>query len=258
MATHFFEQQDQARSKTSWLVVMFLVAVVGMVASTMAATAAALHFYGQSQLKSQPEFRPLEMQWQLPVLVGIGTLAVIVLGSLFKTASLRHGGGGGVAENLGGTRLYPNTTDLDEQRVLNVVEEMAIASGTPVPPVYRLAEEGSINAFAAGYSPSDAVIGVTDGAVHSLSRDQLQGVVAHEFSHILNGDMRLGIRLIGILHGILLLGLIGQTVLRIGFYSGHAAGRSRSRKGDKSGGGLVLVVLAVSVTLIVIGALGGL
>src|SRR5690606_5389400 len=99
-----------------------------------------------------------------------------------------------------------DTRDRAERRLLNVVEEMAIASGVPVPHVYLL-EESGINAFAAGYAPGDAVLGVTRGAVNQLSREELQGVIAHEFSHVLNGDMRLSIRLIGILHGILLLGL---------------------------------------------------
>jgi Zn-dependent protease with chaperone function len=124
---------------------------------------------------------------------------------------------------------------------MNVVEEMAIASGTPVPPVYVL-EEAGINAFAAGYSPSDAVIGVTRGAIETLNREQLQGVIAHEFSHILHGDMRINIRLIGILHGIMVLGIIGYYLMR-GSYV-----RSRS----KDSGGVVMIGLG----LLVIGYVG--
>ena len=131
--------------------------------------------------------------------------------------------------------------DFKTQRLLNVVEEMAIASGTPVPPVYLLDEDG-INAFAAGYKPGDAIIGVTRGAIEKLSREQLQGVIAHEFSHVLNGDMRLNIRLIGLLHGILLIGMIGYYILR---------SSSHSRRSKDSGGAAVL-----GLGLVVIGYAG--
>ena len=138
--------------------------------------------------------------------MAVGTAALISGGSLYKIASL-SGGGHTVAELMGGRLLHPQTTDPDERRILNVVEEMAIAAGTPVPPVYLLENEDGINAFAAGHSPNDAVVAVTRGCVRTLSRDELQGVVAHEFSHILNGDMRLNLRLMGVLFGILLIGL---------------------------------------------------
>ena len=136
---------------------------------------------------------------------------LIACGTLFKIAELA------VAVWLspsvsGGKRVFPNTTDPVERRLLNVVEEMALASGVPVPAVFFLAEEQGLNAFAAGYSPSDAVIGVTGGCAQQLNREQLQGVIAHEFSHILNGDMRLNLRLIGVLHGILLMGLVGRQL----------------------------------------------
>ncbi len=143
----------------------------------------------------------------------MGTAALISGGSLYKIASLA-GGGHTVAELLGGRLLQPQTADPDERRILNVVEEMAIAAGTPVPPVYLLENEDGINAFAAGRSPNDAVVAVTRGCVRTLSRDELQGVIAHEFSHILNGDMRLNLRLMGVLFGILLIGLTGYILLR--------------------------------------------
>ena len=149
--------------------------------------------------QSQPQLSSELMA--VPLLAGAAALVLILGGSLFKVAAL-SGGGTTVAEAVGGTRIHTNTSDPVEKRVLNVVEEMAIASGVPVPPVYLLAEEKGINAFAAGYSPSDAVVAVTRGTAEQLTREQLQGVVAHEFSHILNGDMRLNIRLIGVLHGI--------------------------------------------------------
>jgi Zn-dependent protease with chaperone function len=136
---------------------------------------------------------------------------VIGLGSLYRMAAARWRRAGGAAD--GWRAGAEDTTDLNLRRLRNVVEEIAIASGVPVPKVYVLEHESAINAFAAGYAPADAVIAVTRGALERLNRDELQGVIAHEFSHILNGDMRLNIRLIGVLFGILMLGLIGRKVL---------------------------------------------
>jgi Zn-dependent protease with chaperone function len=208
MATDFFERQSTARRNTKWLVAMFVLAVIGIVGTTFAVTALALGTWAGGDA-------PIA----LPTMAAGGALVVIVLGSLYKTVQLR-GGGTVLAERLGGRRVYPNTTAQTERRLLNVVEEMALASGVPVPPVFLLNEEQGINAFAAGHSPSDAVIGVTRGCAAELSREQLQGVIAHEFSHILNGDMRINLRLIGVLHGILLIGLVGREVLRIAGLSG--------------------------------------
>jgi Zn-dependent protease with chaperone function len=228
----FFDHQDRARRNTGRLVVLFVLAVLGILASTYLVVAAVL-----TGASGSPEAM---MQPPLLAGIGLGVLAVVGGGSLFKLAQLAAGGQV-VALHLGGRLLSGDTRDPVEQRVLNVVEEMAIASGTPVPPVYLLDNEPNINAFAAGYSPGDAVIGITRGCAEKLNRDQLQGVVAHEFSHILNGDMRLNIRLIGILHGILLVGIVGYYLLRSGAY-GH---RSSSRKGGNPlplmGLGLMLV-----------------
>lgn len=209
----------------------------------------------QTQLKgnnisiaSHPE------QVMVPVISGVVALLIIVGGTLFKVSQLRGGGGTSVAESLGGKRIYPNSSDNVERRVLNVVEEMALASGTPVPPVFMLEEPG-INAFAAGYSPSDAVLGITRGCAEQLTRDELQGVVAHEFSHVLNGDMRMSIKLIGILHGILLIGLTGQLIFRIFLYSG--GGRRRSNNSNNNNGGqIVLVIIAVGIALLILGFVG--
>lgn len=262
MATDFFERQSRARANTTRLIVLFVIAVVAIVTAATGVTVAALLWSGDYQLggtasgwgddsiagSSEP------FPWEIPLGVGVLTLAVIIGGSFFKIVMLRHGGGGSVAEGLGGNRLYPNATDPDHRRLLNVVEEMAIASGTPVPPVFLLDGEEGINAFAAGYSPGDAVVGVTRGCVQSLTRDQLQGVVAHEFSHILNGDMRLSIRLIGVLHGILLLGMLGQILFRMVAYSG--GGSHRRSSSDKKGGSGALALLLVAVVLIVLGSIG--
>ena len=171
--------------------------------------------------------------------VTVGVLAVIFIGSAYKTNELA-GGGSSVATLMGGRLVNPNTTDLNERKLLNVVEEMAIASGVPVPQVYVLEEEHGINAFAAGHTTSDAAIGVTRGCIQMLSRDQLQGVIGHEFSHILNGDMRLNLRLIGIIFGLLCIATIGRVLL---------SARSRSSRDNNA---LPLIGLA----LVLLGAIG--
>ena len=140
---------------------------------------------------------------------------MVALGSLYKIAEL-SAGGETVALMMGGRAVDPQTTDLAERRLLNVVEEMALASGIPVPPVFVLENEPAINAFAAGHQPGDAVVAVSAGALQYLSREELQGVMGHEFSHILNGDMRLNLRLIGVVNGILVLAILGYYILRFG------------------------------------------
>ena len=143
---------------------------------------------------------------------------------------------------LGGQVIDPQTTSLNERRLLNVVEEMALAAGIHVPPVYVLENEAGINAFAAGRNPNDAVVAVSCGCLDYLTREELQGVIAHEFSHILNGDMRLNLRLIGIVHGILVLSIIGYYLIRTGGYSSW----SSDRDGKRSGSGYMLIGVALS------------
>lgn len=231
----FFAHQEEARRRTKWLVFYFAAAVVCIIAAVHTGLCA---LTGQ-QLDN----------WDVLWITAAGVLAVVATGSLAKIAELAKGGRA-VAEMLGGVPLSPTTRDPSERRLLNVVEEMAIASGMAVPEVYVL-EDGAINAFAAGYGTRDAVVGVTRGCVERLSRDELQGVVAHEFSHILHGDMRLNIRLIGLLNGILFLAVIGGVLMRIAVHStGH---RSRN---DKGGGSLVMLVIAAGLVLYAIGWIG--
>mgnify|MGYP003676758123 FL=1 len=244
----FFTAQDNARRKTGRLVVLMVLAVLALIAVTTLAITIALHLMGeqsatQTNLSAQGMWSALSIE--LVTGVAIAVLAVVVLGGLFKRSQLRRGGRV-VAEALGGREINLNTRDADERRILNVVEEMAIASGTPVPSVYVLEEE-SINAFAAGYQTNDAVIGITRGTIRNLTRDELQGVVAHEFSHILHGDMRLNMRLISILHGILIIGLLGGTLLRSMRFRRVGGG-----KRDNSGA----VVLALGAALMLIGYAG--
>ncbi|MCA9101489.1 MAG: M48 family metallopeptidase [Planctomycetales bacterium] len=243
----FFANQDTARRKTKWLVVYFAVAVVLIVVSLYFVAVLAMQAVAAKTHAADGAVPPLH--WWHPELcaaVTVITLAVIILGSLYKTLELRRGGEA-VAVMLGGRRLNRANATASQQRLLNIVEEMAIASGTPVPPVFLLDREDGINAFAAGYTLDDAVIGVNRGTVEYLSRDELQGVIAHEFSHILNGDMRLNIRLIGLLHGILLIAIIGYYILRSGAYSG-------SSRRDEGGAGIA--ILGVGVGAIVIGSVG--
>ena len=147
-------------------------------------------------------------------IAALGTLTIVTLGSLYKTMEL-SGGGGAVARSMGGRLVNPSTLDPDERKLRNVVEEMAIASGVPVPAIYVMDDQQSINAFAAGSAPTDAAIAVTRGCMTLLNRDELQGVIGHEFSHILNGDMRLNLRLIGVLFGILCLTTLGRILLQM-------------------------------------------
>ncbi|AVI63236.1 M48 family metallopeptidase [Halomonas sp. GFAJ-1] len=245
----FFTAQDHARRKTGHLVVLLILAVLALIIVTTLVVVLTLHFMGGEQSAAQTDLSVdgvmSALSLELVAGVAAAVIVVVVLGGLFKQHQLSRGGRA-VAEALGGREINLNTRDADERRILNVVEEMAIASGTPVPLVYVLEEEG-INAFAAGYRPSNAVIGITRGAIRSLNRDELQGVVAHEFSHILHGDMRLNIRLVSILHGILLIGLLGGTLLRSMRFR-----RVGGNKRDNS----AMVVLALGASLMLIGYAG--
>ena len=247
MATDFFERQDIARRNTSRLVLLFVLAVLAIMLSIDLLLAATMGY-----LSRDPATGAIDWSFagdlQLVGIAVVGTLVVVGGGTLFKIAQLR-GGGRVIAEELGGRGLNPDTSVPAERQLLNVVEEMAIASGTPAPPVYLLDQEEGINAFAAGFTINDAVIGVTRGAVERLPRDEIQGVIAHEFSHILNGDMRLNIRLIGLLNGILIIGILGYFMLRVAAFSGS---RHRRSSRDRS----PLPMLALGAGLIVVGFLG--
>lgn len=247
----FFDHQDRAKRNTLLLLCYFAAAVVGIVASVYCVLLGVLVFL------SKGSEQPIEfLDWH-PRLLGAVVFvvpAVIALGSLYKIWSIGSHGEN-VAIALGGTKVPPNTVNLDERILLNVVEEMALASGTPVPPVYIMYNETGINAFAAGTTPQNAVIGVTHGAITTLSRDELQGVIAHEFSHILNGDMRLNLRLMGLLHGILVIALIGYVLVRL---LGETSGRSSSSSNsdDKGAIGIVAAILIFGACLIGIGYIG--
>lgn len=246
----FFERQDRARSKTAQLVVYFVLAVVGTIV-TLYFTIVFIWAIFMRQQKGQTHidfWDPQMLLW-----VGLGTVLVVGFSSLTKIMSLRDGGGA-VARSLGGRKVETYTQDADERKLMNVVEEMAIASGTSVPEVYLLPEAG-INAFAAGFSPDDAAVAVTRGCIEQLSRDELQGVVAHEFSHILNGDMRLNIRLMGVVYGILALTVIGEGILR-SFRHVRVSGRSNGGGKGGGGGAAILAIFLIAIALYVIGYIG--
>jgi len=228
----FFQHQQQARTSTRKLIFLFALAVVSLIIMTNLLVMFSFGFINTEIERTTGS--AVVIDWEIIATVSIAVLSVILIGSVYKISNLSSGGTA-VAEMLGGKLLSHGSNNPDQQKVLNVVEEMAIASGTPVPPVYLLEEPG-INAFAAGFTPSDAVIGVTRGTIETLDREQLQGVIAHEFSHIHNGDMRLNIRLIGILHGILVIGILGYYMMRTGV---------RSRKNGAAMGGLGLGLMVI-------------
>jgi Zn-dependent protease with chaperone function len=227
----FFQDQETARRKTGLLIAYFIAAVASIILLSYAIVAGAFLLTARHD---RPPLHSMVDLWDpgLFAMVSLGTLALIGGGSLYRVASLA-GGGHNVAEMMGGRPIPSQTTDPDERKILNVIEEMAIAAGTPVPPVYLLEQEDGINAFAAGYAPGDAVIGVTRGCIQNLTRDELQGVIAHEFSHILNGDMRLNIRLIGALYGILVLSMTGWIIFRSTAYgNAFESRRDNDRRGS--------------------------
>ena len=229
---NFFEHQDRARQNTQQLIGLFSLSIAVMI---MAIYIATLFL-----------FRMAPRVWWHPgifIYVAGITIIAIAVGSLYKIAYLREGGSV-IAEELGGRLLIADMADEQGRILLNIVEEMAIASGICVPEVYLLERETSINAFAAGFSPNDAVIGVTRGTLQHLNRDELQGVIGHEFSHIINGDMRLNLRLVGLLHGILFIYLTGELLWRL-------RGTFRLGKEDKG-----LPLWAFGLALMAIGSIG--
>lgn len=200
---NFFEHQQHARIATRWLLTLFALAVLGVVLVVNAALAWGLGLGN------------LSLDLRSHAIVALVVIGLIGGGALRAWARLRHGGDA-VAGMIEARAVDPGTRDPLERRLLNVVEEMALASGTPVPPVYLMDREAAINAFAAGHSPNDAIVAVTQGTLSRLSRAELQGVVAHEFSHILNGDMRLNMRLIAMIHGLTALSTTGRLLAELG------------------------------------------
>src|SRR6516165_4755312 len=227
----FFERQRHVRAASKRMVVLFILAVLGITAMVN------LPFIAAAEFKQRGTVTP-ERLIELSATVSSAVLLLITAVTIVRMLMLRQGGGVKVAESLGAVRVPDMPTDLALKRYRNVVEEIAIASSTPVPVLYYLPNDAGINAFAAGYTPADAAVCVTQGSLDRLNRDKLQGVIAHEFSHIVNGDMRLSLKLIGVLAGITALSVIGRVLL----YSGD--GRSRDRDNSLPLWVLGLVVMA--------------
>jgi Zn-dependent protease with chaperone function len=241
----FFREQDIARRNTRLLTALFILAVLVLIAITNLLLVGLLLFetdeYGTDGLIAY-------FDW--PSFFAVGAVVALVIGLVALVNWFNFARGGKqIATALGGTLVQPSTEDPLERRAANVVQEMALAANMPVPSLFILDQEPGINAFAAGTSPANAVVAVTRGALTTLSRDQLQGVIGHEFSHILNGDMRLSIRLAAMLRGITFIGDVGSILLR----SASRRHRYRSSKDDNRS-----AALALGLGLYVIGLLGGL
>jgi Zn-dependent protease with chaperone function len=207
-ATGFFEQQEAARRNGRRLIWLFAVAVTAIVIA-FNVVLGALYLYGFTSHGDWQRYGVAALpQYFIATTTGV-VLLMIVGGSIVQMLDLREGGEA-VARMVGARLVDPSSQDQVERRLLNVVEEMALASGVPAPRVYVLERQDTINAFAAGLNPRDAVITVTHGALTRLTRDEQQGVIGHEFSHILNGDMALNLQLIGWLQGLLMLALFGR------------------------------------------------
>ncbi|MFC7483801.1 M48 family metalloprotease [Luedemannella flava] len=232
---NFFDRQQRVRRMSARLVVLFVLAVIAIVAAVDLAVVFAFNAFSKG----------LADIAGIVAVTSILTLTAIILAATFRMLGLR-GGGGKVARELGGVAVPTDTQDPQLRRLRNVVEEIAIASGTPVPEVYVLPDEAGINAFAAGWNSSSAAVAVTRGALVRLNRDELQGVIAHEFSHVVNGDMRLNIRLMGLLYGILFLAVIGRTLTQFGIIGGD-------RRDEKSSGNPLAIV---GIALLVTGGIG--
>jgi len=227
---NFFAQQERARSHTKRMLILFVLAVAAIVVAVDCVMLIAFGAAGRHGAYGNPAGALFAST--------LIVLAVIGLSTLYKVSTLRSGGAA-VARQFGATQIEERTQDFAHRRLRNVIEEIAIASGVPVPEIYVLEEESGINAFAAGYTPADAAITVTQGCLDKLTRDELQGVIAHEFSHVLNGDMRLNIRLMGVVFGILVIGIAGRKLI-------ENTGRSKD-----SGG-----VVAFGIAILIIGYIG--
>jgi len=256
----FFDRQRQAKKKTSTLVFLFCIGVLLIsllnffLLSLFVIPIASGGFSAEgngnvSEIASNSLKDPILAIW-----VVLGTFLIISLAGLFRKFQLKEGGAS-IASMMGGRLVNSNSRDPDEKKLLNVVEEMAIASSVPKPDIYVMDGEKGINAFAAGHALDDAVIGVTDGCIRQLNRDELQAVIAHEFSHILNQDMKLNLRLVSVVFGLLVLSQIGRLMMEVAFSSSRYSRRS-SRDNNGGGGGLVIAIGCAGACIMATGVVG--
>lgn len=253
----FFEAQARAQKRTTRLVALFALAVIGLIAAgyfsfifIVASVGLRVNSHGGGFERETHGLDQIDL-WQPGALIAFSllTFTVVGLAALGKWMQLRAGGRA-VALMVGAREIPPGSAEPRERQLLNIVEEMSIASGLPTPAVFILDDEKGINAFAAGLTTADAVVAVTRGSLEKLGRDELQGVVAHEFSHILNGDMRLNVRLTAILYGILVVGLLGRGILENLRFSQVRPSR------EKNGGGAIVIVMLAGLAMLVIGYVG--
>lgn len=256
----FFESQEQARRATTKLVLIYALFVIALMAVihlvvTAIGTAILLSEDSNTPLVPEAVFKQLLIDPTLLIASLGGVALVIGIGSLTKVLQLNQGGSK-VALSLGGREILPATNEYKERRLLNIVEEMALASGVPMPRVFVLDNEPGINAFAAGFSANDAAVAVTRGSLDLFNREELQAVIGHEFSHILNGDMRLNIRMISVLFGILCIALIGQIVMRFGRVFLYSRRPRRSSKDKDNTAAIGLAMVAGGAILWLVGSVG--
>lgn len=231
MAFNFWEAQRKARSKTRLYLFLFLL-LTALVA--VGAEAAMREFGGPNYDVSFP-------------LVGTGVAAVTIVTALFNYGMYSQGGGSYVAESLGGVRVDPLTRDFHEKQLLNIVEEMSVAAGVPMPAVYILPVR-QMNAFAAGLKKENAAVAITAGCLNALNREELQGVIGHEFGHIYNGDMKISLQLAAMVMGFFLVLYIGMRLLQMASFT--RIEREDNGEGRRGGNpfaiaGLILIVAGI-------------
>jgi len=245
----FFRDQEIARRNTRLLTALFVLAVLLLITVINIFLAFVLTASQTLESGDPTTFELSDLDVRLTLLVSIALIVVIGAVVLYNWIRFSQGGRC-VAEALGARPACSNTENPLERRAQNVIQEIALAANMPVPPLYILDKEPGINAFAAGISPGDAVVAITQGALTQLTRDELQGVIGHEFSHILNGDMRLSIRLMAMLRGITFIGDMGALLMR-------SAVSHRARRSTKSSNNNTVGLLLVGLVLYLVGLLGG-
>lgn len=244
---NFFEHQEHAHRKTSILILYFILAVFLIVIAVNALIVSAIVVVQTQNKPMIPRHEILAWFILVGKYVSPSVIGIILLGTLITLFKLK-GGGLALAEMVKARPIEYTSSDFLEKRLVNVVEEMSIAAGVPIPKLFVMDNEPAINAFVAGIKPADTVMVVTKGALDNLTREELQGVIGHEYSHILNSDMLINLRLIAILAGILMIGQAGFNIIRI-FSS------SRSTSSD-SKSNFPVVIIFVGLGLVIIGYIG--
>lgn len=239
----FFEHQDRARKRSLLLIFYFLLAILAIVAVVNLVCYLAIYWGEFDQYPPQHWLTSTPSQY-----ITAACVLVVIFGSGRKLWQLRDGGTA-LAHMVGAVEVPADTPITDEHQLINIVEEMSIASGIPAPRVFVMRHEKAINAFVAGFRPTETVLVVTQGTLDHLSRDEVQGIIAHEFSHIFNADMKLNLRLLAGLAGILAIGKVGEILL----HGNTRVGRGGSGRSEVSG---VAAMIAVGLALMLIGYIG--